>query len=326
MSPTLVWQILLAVAAAVISTFGPWATSWLVAHLKASKNTVLSQQLSTLVNLAGTMALDALQSVAAHNVTLNIKNAAVLKAIDALEEPFDALRVAFNLTPEHIASLVSGELTKLLGVATNADGTVVAAEPAPASGGGTGGTVTKTSFIGNTENFKGSRFFEDFKEARPGLLGGGIYRDRMRERRQHPIARLLSWLRRHLILAPLAGLAMLAACASTITTQLVTDAQIALTTLSGTLSDYEATTGANSAVVTQVQNYIAEAQKIITDYQNGVSTSFDVASVTTLVEDGVNVLSQVQSVAKATSGTVSTLPNDLAASQAALAKLKADQA
>lgn len=323
MSMTLVWQILLAVAAAVFTTLGPVVTSYLVAHLKASKNTVLSQQLSTLVGLAGTMALDALQSVAGHNPTVTIKNASVQKAIAALAGPFSTLALAFNLTPEHIASMVNGELTKLLGVATNADGTVVTAEPAPSPGSsnanGTGG-ITKASF----EVWDNCRI--DPLTQRVGSTRGFDYRGKATVRPGGAFARLMSWHRVAVAAFALAIIAPVVGCAATEST-LAADAQIALSTLSATLTSYEATTGANGTTINEVQSYITQAQTIITDYQTGVTSSFDSTSVAALIEDGLNIFETIQTSSKATSTpSPATLAfdNSVAASENALNKFKSD--
>lgn len=121
MDVTNIEQIALAAAGAAITICGPVVSAFFVKHLKLQASSAQASALSNIVSAAGTLAMDELQSLAAHNPTIDIKNAAVAKAVTALQAPFTAAMAYYNLTPAHVAQMVSGELTKLLGISTNAN-------------------------------------------------------------------------------------------------------------------------------------------------------------------------------------------------------------
>jgi hypothetical protein len=314
-------QALLGIMAAIVAAVTPVVSSFFISHLKASKNASLSTHLSSLVSLAGTMALDVLQSLSDHNPTIQTKDQAVNIAIDALETYFTPVMNVLGLTPSNIASMVSGELTKLLGLATNADATTPSSKTIQPAG--NGGEIIKpvvTSFLAD-----GIRPQTHYRE-RPFDAIASVW---FRSLRFLGLHRRVGWafVIMMVFATPVMGCAQLGLVPVTSSATAVADAETALSDLNAALSVYEALTSSSPAIVAEVESYISQAQKIITDYQSGVSSSFNLSSVTALIEDGIAVLDHVQS---ATKGPAAVTPTELsfdsrlASAHADLARLHSD--
>lgn len=117
MNVDLTWvdHFLLATAGLVLTTCGTLLTAWLRTHLHAAKASALSTDLGNAVTAAGQLALDALASVAEHNRTIELHNSAVAMGVKYVLGAAPAAVKALGLTPDHLASMVSGEVAKALG-------------------------------------------------------------------------------------------------------------------------------------------------------------------------------------------------------------------
>jgi hypothetical protein len=107
---------LLAVASAVITALVPILTVLATRALHITANSALSKDLDNAIMAASRLALDELSSVAAHNVTVSIKSAAVQKAVEYVQTVAPAALKALGVTPDSIAAMISGEVSKVLNI------------------------------------------------------------------------------------------------------------------------------------------------------------------------------------------------------------------
>lgn len=106
---------LVAIASAVILSCVPLVTAWLKGHLHATKGSALSAQLDDAVNAGARIAISSLASVAVHNRTIELHNASVATGVRYALTAASAAVSALNLTPDHVAAMVAGEVAKALG-------------------------------------------------------------------------------------------------------------------------------------------------------------------------------------------------------------------
>jgi hypothetical protein len=108
------WTVITPVIAGVFGVLGKAALNVIQAHAKIAANSALMNDFSKLVALAGQFALDELSSVASHNMTVEVKSAAVANAINSAGAKLKATADALGYTPDAIASAVSGEVAKAM--------------------------------------------------------------------------------------------------------------------------------------------------------------------------------------------------------------------
>lgn len=106
---------LLAIAGIVVSVCVPMASVWLRRQLHISATSAMSGALENAVAGGARLALSELGSLAAHNRTLQTHNAAVQTGARFVLDTAEAAVSAFHLTPDHVASLIDGEVAKILG-------------------------------------------------------------------------------------------------------------------------------------------------------------------------------------------------------------------
>jgi hypothetical protein len=109
---------LLAVASAVITAVVPILAVYATRALHLTAGSALSNDLDNAIMAASRLALDELSSIAAHNVTVPIKSAAVQKAVEYVQNVAPAALKALGVTPESIAAMISGEVSKVLNINT----------------------------------------------------------------------------------------------------------------------------------------------------------------------------------------------------------------
>lgn len=126
-------QAVVSVAALTITGAVPTLLVWLNRHLKLSADSLAAQRVASAVQAVAQMAISELSSVGAHNVTLDVKNAAIASAITKLSPGAQTAIATLGYTPETIAARVDGEIAKTLGTgATPVPAAPAATAPATA--------------------------------------------------------------------------------------------------------------------------------------------------------------------------------------------------
>ncbi len=108
------WTVISAVAVSVGGLLGKFALAELQKHTIIAANSALMNDFSKLVALAGQFALDELSSVESHNMTVEVKSAAVANGINSAGSKLQAAAEALGYSPAVIASAVSGEVAKAM--------------------------------------------------------------------------------------------------------------------------------------------------------------------------------------------------------------------
>lgn len=119
----------LATAGLVLTACAPLLTGWVRTHLRIAAGSALSTDLGNAVTAAAQLALDAISSVAEHNRTIELHNSAVAMGVKYVLGAAPAAVTALGLTPDHLAAMVSGEVSKALGARPQPKSTVTAPTP-----------------------------------------------------------------------------------------------------------------------------------------------------------------------------------------------------
>jgi hypothetical protein len=130
-------QAFVAAAAAVITVLATLITAWLRKHLQLSQNGIMYQRVASGVNSLAQLALAELRSVESHNLTIDVKDAAVANALRYASSSFLVIAGSLGITDSTIKTWVTGALEGLLNSKTTllvpTIKQVPIAQPAPAA-------------------------------------------------------------------------------------------------------------------------------------------------------------------------------------------------
>lgn len=106
--------VLVSIASAVIAACAPVVTAAALRHFKVARNSAMGDDIYNAVQAASQLVLHELESVAAHNPAIDIRNASIAKGVQEVLALAPLAVAHFGLTEEKVAAFISGEVAKVL--------------------------------------------------------------------------------------------------------------------------------------------------------------------------------------------------------------------
>lgn len=107
---------LLATAGAVITAIVPIVAVFATRALHLAAGSALSTDLDNAITAGSRLVLDELSSIASNNMTISIKSGAIARAVGYVQTAAPAAIASLGVSPASIASMVAGEVSKVLDI------------------------------------------------------------------------------------------------------------------------------------------------------------------------------------------------------------------